>query len=148
MRVNKGSLVGNGIIGGAVMIGSGNGSTAFLDPQGVTTEVATLTIQGELTISGSGVYNYQVDTTNSSSDEVIANGVTIVSGGRFQLNESSDTQLPLGTVLTAINNTSSLEIRGRFANLPDGAIVSGGSNSYQVNYEGGDGNDLTLTVVQ
>jgi len=36
---------------------------------------------------------------------------------------------------------------GTFSNLADGAIVTIGSNTFQANYEGGDGNDLTLTVL-
>jgi len=31
--------------------------------------------------------------------------------------------------------------------LPDGGIITIGANNFQANYEGGDGNDLTLTVV-
>jgi len=31
--------------------------------------------------------------------------------------------------------------------MPDGAILTVGSNHLQASYEGGDGNDLTLTVV-
>jgi hypothetical protein len=30
---------------------------------------------------------------------------------------------------------------------PDGSLFTANGNTYQVNYEGGDGNDLTLTVV-
>ena len=39
-------------------------------------------------------------------------------------------------------------IHGNFGNLPDGGTITAGSNTFQANYEGGDGNDLTLTVVQ
>jgi hypothetical protein len=50
-------------------------------------------------------------------------------------------------VLTAISNTASTPISGTFANLPDGAILTVNGNNFQASYEGGDGNDLTLTVV-
>ena len=56
--------------------------------------------------------------------------------------------LSVGTILTLISNTAATPIAGTFANLPDGSTVVFGSNSYLVSYEGGDGNDLTLTVVQ
>ena len=55
--------------------------------------------------------------------------------------------LSLGTVITVISNTSATPISGRFFNLPDGFIVNVGGNNCQVSYFGGDGNDLTLTVV-
>jgi len=38
-------------------------------------------------------------------------------------------------------------ISGTFANLADGAIITVGSDNFQASYSGGDGNDLTLTVV-
>ena len=34
-----------------------------------------------------------------------------------------------------------------FSNLADGGTIVAGSNTFQADYEGGDGNDLTLTVV-
>ena len=36
---------------------------------------------------------------------------------------------------------------GTFSNLADGSTLTVGNNSFQANYEGGEGNDLTLTVV-
>ena len=55
--------------------------------------------------------------------------------------------LPPGTSFTVISNTSATPISGTFSNLPDGSTITMGSNTYLVSYEGGDGNDLTLTVV-
>jgi hypothetical protein len=36
---------------------------------------------------------------------------------------------------------------GTFANLADASTITIGSNTFRADYEGGDGNDLTLTVV-
>ena len=52
-----------------------------------------------------------------------------------------------GTVFTAISNTAAGPIAGAFSNLPDDSTITIGNNSFQANYQGGDGNDLTLTVV-
>jgi hypothetical protein len=54
----------------------------------------------------------------------------------------------MGTVFTAISNTTTTPISGAFGNLADGSTVTVGVNRLQVSYSGGDGNDLTLTVVQ
>jgi len=62
--------------------------------------------------------------------------------------EARSGTLTSGTVLSAISNTSADPISGTFSNLPDGGTITVGSNIFQANYEGGDGNDLTLTVVQ
>ena len=35
---------------------------------------------------------------------------------------------------------------GSFSNLPDGSTFTSNGNNYKVNYQGGDGNDLTLKV--
>ena len=55
--------------------------------------------------------------------------------------------LPLGTVFTVISNTSAMPISGTFSNLPDGSTIGIGGKNCQVSYSGGNGNDLTLTVV-
>jgi len=49
--------------------------------------------------------------------------------------------------LIAISNTGATPINGTFSNLTDGGIVIVGITNFQANYQGGDGNDLTLTVV-
>lgn len=53
-----------------------------------------------------------------------------------------------GTVLTAIDNTSSNAITGTFTNLANDASISlayeGTNYTFVANYSGGDGNDLTL----
>jgi hypothetical protein len=64
------------------------------------------------------------------------------------LGDSGGTALLPGTAFTIINNTGITAIFGTFINLPDGGTITIGSNTFQANYEGGDGNDLTLTVVQ
>ena len=61
--------------------------------------------------------------------------------------EEPEVALAPGTTFTIISNTAATPITGRFANLPDSSEITIGSNTYQANYEGGDGNDLTLTVV-
>jgi hypothetical protein len=46
-----------------------------------------------------------------------------------------------------IDNPSGTPIAGTFANLADGSTLTVNGNTFQASYEGGDGNDLTLTVV-
>ncbi|MDQ3198337.1 MAG: hypothetical protein M3Q46_03970, partial [Verrucomicrobiota bacterium] len=55
--------------------------------------------------------------------------------------------LKRGLTLTVLSNTSANPINGTFSNLPDGGIVNVNGHNLQVSYSGGDGNDLTLTVV-
>jgi hypothetical protein len=81
-----------------------------------------------------------------TADLVVANGVTI-NEAIIVLQAMTNHALQEGTVITLINNTAVTPISGTFLNLADGAIVNVNGNHLQANYEGGDGNDLTLTVV-
>jgi autotransporter-associated beta strand protein len=143
VAVNGGTLGGGGSISGAVTVGSGSGSGATLQPSFGTNKAVTLTIQSGLTLKSDSTYNLHL---KSKKPEVVANGLTIESGAQFVL-VAPKGKLRAGLSVTVISNTASTPISGTFANLPDGATITSGGNTYQANYEGGDGNDLTLTVV-
>ena len=149
MQTNAGTLAGTGIIAGATIIGTGGGTGAFLAPAAGMNGQATLTIQSALTFNGDATYTctFRGNRNRVTTDEVIANGVTINSGAMITLSGQIRGALRQGLVLTLISNTSANPISGTFSNLPDGGIVTINGNNFQVNYEGGDGNDLTLTVV-
>jgi autotransporter-associated beta strand protein len=149
VQVERGTLSGKGIIEGAVTIGTGFGTGAFLAPgylHGAGSPGA-LTIQGLLTLNGDGVYQMQVNSSSAIADEVATLGVAINTGAKFTFADIGNSTLPVGTVFTIINNTSATPIAGTFSNLHDGSTFTSNGNAYQVSYEGGDGNDLTLTVV-
>jgi hypothetical protein len=86
-------------------------------------------------------------TSDATADKVIAYGVTINSGAQFSFTDIRNGTLPPGTVFTVIDNTAATSIGGAFANLADGSTFTIGNNTFQASYSGGDGNDLTLTVV-
>ncbi len=146
VKVNAGTLSGKGIIAGATTIGTGSGPGAFLAPGAGAKRTTTLTIQSALTFKGNSTYTYRLKTKRSEADEVIANGVTIESGAQFSFKQLANKKLTAG-VFTAISDTAATPIAGAFANLVDNSTFTAGSNTYQVDYEGGDGNDLTLIVV-
>ena len=77
---------------------------------------------------------------------MVANGVTI-NGAIISLTGEIEGSLKPGLTLTVIGNTSANPISGTFSNLPDGGIVTINGNNFRASYSGGDGNDLTLTVV-
>jgi autotransporter-associated beta strand protein len=150
VQVNGGELGGAGIIAGAVSVGTGSGSGAVLAPGFQSDDLrspGTLTIESSLTFNSDATYEFQLNTSKRTADDVVAGGVTINTGGQFSFADAGNRALPVGTVFTAITNTSGTPIAGTFGNLPDGSTFSSNGNTYQVSYEGGDGNDLTLTVV-
>ena len=145
VEVMSGALGGRGVISGAVTIGTDDRRRGVLEP-GIDM-IGRLTVQNTLTFAERGTYRWHMDTNSVSADEIAATGVTIDPGALFSIIVSGDIALPIGTVLTVIDNLGTSPISGRFSNLSDGAAISIGSNTFQVNYEGGDGNDLTLTAI-
>jgi len=146
--VNAGALGGGGIITGSTTIGTGSGAGAFLQPGVGASKPTTLSIQGLLTLKSDSTYTYKLNTNKAKADQVVANGVTIQGGAQFSFNAVANKRLQQGLVFTAINNPSAAPISGTFANLADGSVLTVGRNKFEVSYSGGDGNDLTLTVVQ
>ncbi|MGH8093101.1 MAG: autotransporter-associated beta strand repeat-containing protein [Chthoniobacterales bacterium] len=144
VSVNAGTLGGSGIISGVLTIGVG----AFLAPAHGTKAQATLTIQSSLTFNADSTYTYtfKAKKKKAKTDKVIANGV-MINGATVVLQGTTQGSLTRGAIYTLISNTATTPIAGAFSNLPDGAIVSVNGNNLQASYEGGDGNDLTLTVV-
>ena len=150
VKVNGGTLGGSGTIAGPVTIGTGSGTGAFLAPAHGGNKQLTLTIQGSLTFNSDATYTYTFKAKGNKSkiDKVIANGVTINSGASINLSGTTQGHLTQGTALNLIKNTAATPISGTFSNLPDGGIVNVNGNNLQASYSGGDGNDLTLTVVR
>jgi autotransporter-associated beta strand protein len=147
VNVNSGALGGNGTITGAVTIGKGAaGNGAFLTPGQSTNRPGTLTILSALTFNSDGFFNVGLG-KSSVIGKVVANGVTITSGANFALFNTRGFTVPVGTVLTIISNTSATPIVAVFDNLPDGLVFTDHGNTFQVSYEGGDGNDLVLTAL-
>ena len=146
VNVVVGTLAGAGTITGPLTVGNGS-SGATLAPGATSSTIGTLTVQGALDFAANSSYEAQLNSTALAADNVTANGVTISSDAQITLTDLGATTLPDGTSFTLIDNTSGAAIGGTFSNLEDGAMIAIGSNTYQANYEGGDGNDLTLTVV-
>ncbi|MGI8956259.1 MAG: autotransporter-associated beta strand repeat-containing protein [Chthoniobacterales bacterium] len=149
VQVNAGLLGGKGTIAGAVNVGTDTPDRPHLAPASGTLTPATLTIQSSLTFQPQGGYNWSLryKSRRSQSDSVIANGVTILSGATFTALPQVQGSLVTGTVFTVLSNTAATPIAGTFSNLADGGIIAVNGNNLQANYEGGDGNNLTLTVV-
>jgi autotransporter-associated beta strand protein len=144
ISVTAGILGGTGVISGPTSIGTGAGAGAFLVPAASSNTQATLTIQSGLTFNSDATYTCTLKARKNKgvSDKVVAKGVTINNGAMITLSSQVKGQLTTGLTLTLLSNTS-----GTFSNLPDGGIVTIKGNHFQATYSGGDGNDLTLTVV-
>ena len=146
IEVIGGTLGGVGVISGSVMIGTGRRPGGALAPGGARA-AGFLTIQNTLTFAAMARYNWNLNAEIPQADEVAADGLTIDPAALFSPVAHGSGPLPIGTVFTVIDNTAAVPISGIFSNLPDGGTITIGSNTFQANYEGGDGNDFTLTVI-
>ena len=144
-----GTLCGKGIVAGAVTVGTGAGPGAVLTPGYLhgSDSLGTLTIESSLTFNSDSTYVVELNSNTAIVDKVVANGVINNSGSQFAFTDLGTGTLPAGTVFTVIDNTAATPIVGTFANLADGATFTIDNITFQANYEGGDGNDLALTVV-
>lgn len=145
VQVNAGTFGGRGKISGAVRIDDGSDPGAFLAPG--LDGPGILVIDNTLTFNSDSTYNWELNLDDGKADQVRAKRVKIKSGALFSFTGLGSGTLVPGTVFTAIRNNSGRAINGTFANLADGTTFTANGNNFQVSYEGGNGNDLTLTVV-
>ena len=140
-------LLGAGKIAGPVTVGNGTDEGAFLWPGLTGANPAALSLQGILAFRSLAAYKVTLNRTTAAADDVIADGVTIGSGAIAIIRDIGTDIIPVGTVFIIISNTSSGPTAGTFGNLGNNSSFTLNGNNFQVSYSGGDGNDLTLTVV-
>ena len=147
VQLNGGALGGTGTIVGSVTIGSGTGNTATLFGGSLPPRGGKLTLKRSLTFASDGLYLVKIDGLEARSTSVSAGEVIIDGNARIKMTDQRRGTMAAGTTLTLIDNTGERAIDGTFKKLPDGGNITVGLNTFKVSYSGGDGNDLTLTVV-
>jgi autotransporter-associated beta strand protein len=145
ITVQGGTFAGIGRVSGAITVGTA-ARPGILAP-GIAGKTGKLITTKGLAFAAQGVCQIDLDSQRIAGDQIVAKGVTINSGARVFIADIGTGVLASGTVFTIISNTARTFIAGKFSNLPDGTNFIVGNNSYVASYEGGDGNDLTLTVI-
>ena len=140
--VFNGILAGKGIVGASVIVAM----TGVLSPGAGPKSEGILSASEQLILEG-GLFAWVVNSGSKTGNGARATTSVYIDGTAVSATDIGSVTLATGTVFTLIDNTSRLPISGTFTNLPDGGTIVAGSNTFQANYEGGDGNDLTLTVV-
>ncbi|MEI7728209.1 MAG: heparinase II/III family protein [Verrucomicrobiota bacterium] len=107
------------------------------------------TIDGPLTIAAPATFSAHINgaTAGSQYDQLITTGNngTVTLSGSLQL--VMGVSLPDGIKLTLIKNGSSTPVSGTFKGLPQMATITTNGMSWSINYAGGDGNDVELTLI-
>lgn len=109
---------------------------------------STMTVSGSLNFGATGRLQVELSNPPAASDRVRATGTVFIgSGAQLELILPDPLHVKAGDVFRVIDKTSAGAIGGvNFANAPNGGTLSAGRVTFAVNYFGGTGNDLELTV--
>lgn len=133
----RGILAGTGKVG-YVLVRSGGVVAPGMSP-------GTLTVLGIEWLEG-GIYEFEIGA--NGSDLIVSEGDVKLGNGTLSVLRFEDYVPAAGTVYTIIQNDSANPVDGTFLNLPEGATFETADGGvYRVSYVGGDGNDVTLTVI-
>jgi fibronectin-binding autotransporter adhesin len=107
-----------------------------------------LTINNNLGLKFAANSSVSVDVdgplVGTNYDQVDVKGAVDLTGA--SLTVASGFSPAVGDSFTIIKNDGVEPVVGAFTGLPQGATVAGGAGTYAINYAGGDGNDVALTV--
>lgn len=149
ISLNGGTLSGSGravsitaaAAGGVISPATDTGSAIFKATRLTANSATTLEFDINGATAGSG--HDQLDIAASSIDPS-SNGVTLASAVLL-LRDS--VALPVGTIITLIKNDGNDAVSGTFTGLANLAFVTTDFNRFILSYNGGTGNDVTLTAV-
>ena len=131
-EITDGTLViGNSLVSGGSLTCSGN---------------STLHNRGNITATSCafGGLAYRAEITPSGAAALNVSG-SVTLGGELELPVTGN-PAP-GTAFTLINKTGTGAISGTFAGKPNGSTFTSSDHAWLINYNGGDGNDLVLTLL-
>ena len=111
---------------------------------------AQVTITGNLTLHSTDTLDLEIDgslTPGTSYDQLVVSGTVSLGGATLNTAASTITGSHFGDTLTIINNTGSSAVSGTFAGSPEASYVTVNGETFQIFYDGGDGNDVVLVNV-
>jgi len=130
-----GTLGGSGTIGGTVTVLGGGNLSPGTSPGILSTGAVTMNAGSNFLIEINGTaVGTQYDQLNVTGTVTITGSVLVITVGGT---------LNYGDQFTIINNDSNDAVSGTFV---QGNSVTSGTTTFSINYAGGDGNDIVLTV--
>lgn len=152
--VSAGTLSVNGVLSaspvtvqsGAILGGTGTVASVAIGSGGTLSpgnSPGILKVGGSVTFSG-GNYFVELNGTSSGTQYDQLTSGAAPNLGHPALNVSLGFAPPLSNSFVIIRNNSAGPVSGAFAGLSQGAIFPVGAYAFQINYNGGDGNDVTI----
>lgn len=138
---------------------SGDGTTGPLTATGGTvapgpnpapgTTTGVLNVMGDVSLSAPAIFAAELKglTLGTEYDQLNVTGGVSLGGSTLTVTIDPAFTPMLGNTFTIINNDAADAVTGRFAGLPNsGNTFVVGATTFSINYAGGDGNDVVLTV--
>jgi len=129
-----------------------NGATIFSDSR-YQPDVAAQVLKGDFTLQLGATLRVDLNgAAVGQFSQLQVGGIVTLTGPGDPL--GSTLQVVTGytpainTSFVIIDNDSNSPVIGTFAGLPQGATLTLGAATFQISYQGGDGNDVVLTVVE
>jgi autotransporter-associated beta strand protein len=150
--IRSGSVFGGtGSVATDVWVPGGDSGTVAPGDPGAADTTDDLGVQ-TLVLSGNSAYlSIEIDGTAAGAfDRVVAaGGVRLVSNPNLTLTKLSGYTVTPGDAFVIVKNDSAASVDGTFAGLAEGAAIPnflGSAYTAHITYQGGDGNDVVLTV--
>ncbi|HZK09352.1 MAG TPA: BspA family leucine-rich repeat surface protein [Bacteroidales bacterium] len=108
-----------------------------------------LAINGNFAIGSGDALEIEINgftTAGTDYDQLVVNGTVDITDATLTLVDNFAGSLPEGHIFTIINNTGTGAVVGTFNGLPEGTAMSFNGQGLVISYNGGDGNDVVLTV--
>lgn len=131
-------LYGTGTIG-ALNISGG-------DLQPGETGPGALNVLSNANLAAGSDFRWNASSASTYSQLVVGGNVTLA--GAFDVSALGAGYTPVqNTVYTLINNKGAQPVSGTFAGIAQGAVFVAFGDDWKISYQGGDGNDVTMTFL-
>lgn len=152
---NKETYVIDGIRGdtavssGGTLKGTGKLGSLTIYPGGIVAPGHSPGCLSTGNLNISGTYQAEIGGTTACSDydQLIVTGTVDVSNGTLTVSRYNSYKPKAGETYTIISNDGSDTVTGTFNDLAEGTTFKVDGYVMKISYKGGDGNDVTLTVV-
>lgn len=138
--LNGGTLGGTGTVGPINMASMSSGTVA------PGTTVPGILNSNCLTLNDAATFSAKLNGTTPATGYSQLNATGVVALNDATLNLSVGYVPQVGHTFTIINNDGNDPVMGTFGGLVEGSKFRAGGMEFQITYQGGDGNDVGLTV--
>jgi fibronectin-binding autotransporter adhesin len=140
VNVNRGTIGGTGTVGILTVTNEG-----ILAP-GLSPGCLN---SSNLTLLSGATYQFEIEgaTECTGYDQMRVTGTVSLTDSNLDIQRLSSYRPANGVVFVVIDNDGSDAVSGEFDGMPAGSTFTVDGVTYRISYSGGDGNDVTLTVI-